>query len=181
MLENFLIVGKSADWLPRTEGGVTAGAGTQCSHGIKDAVFGHGSSMQSAGARESRQSEHKGLYLPFVPNGINYVDSQGLDVISFNFSGCIMAVYEFNGSRRVCHVSTGVGQDCKLEWDRIKGLSQNARQFLPHEGIELVPHYSGCYGLITACGNAYSVIVSMNLKSGSSKYLVADVKKMSLS
>ena len=39
--------------------------------------------------------QHK--FLPFVANGINWVATQGQDVISAPFSGCIMAAFTEGG------------------------------------------------------------------------------------
>jgi hypothetical protein len=39
-----------------------------------------------------------GKFLPFVANGTNYVESQGKDVISGKFTGCIMAAYVDKGA-----------------------------------------------------------------------------------
>ena len=75
-------------------------------------------------------------YLPFVKNGINWVESEGVDVISYNFTGCIMAVFTYQGIRRVYHVSTGVGQDCKAERERIKSVSTNVFEFRPSDFID---------------------------------------------
>lgn len=112
MLEKKLQKGMTANWLPTAEAGV-AGTGTEMSAGCVD-VDG-------------------GIYLPFAANGINYTESQGKDVISFNFTGCIMAAYTTPaGSRRVGHVSTGGGQDCLGEWARIKAASSQVLAFKPH-------------------------------------------------
>jgi len=113
MLEAKLGKGMAANWLPTKEAG-TAGTGKELSQGSEEVLGG------------------SGIYLPFAANGINYVESQGKDVISYNFTGCIMAAYTKGGTRRVCHVSTGDGQDCKAEWDSIKGQSSDIVAFKPH-------------------------------------------------
>ena len=94
------------------------------------------------------QTEYK--YLPFVPNGINTTPMQGLDVVSSNFTGCIMATYEKDGVRYVCHVSTGDNQDCKAEWTRLKAGYRNVLEFRPSDFIETNGQpFVACYGLIT--------------------------------
>ena len=150
MLEKYLAKGMAASWLPTHEGGQN-GTGAEISVGTKEVKGG------------------EGIYLPFVPNGINYVETQGKDVISFNFSGCIMAAYTVNGSRRVCHVSTGSQQDCKAAWENIKKGAKDVKEFRPHEHIDTdtlqkVGSYKGCYGLITAEGKCYAITVSGDAK-----------------
>lgn len=159
MLEKKLQKGMTANWLPTAEAGV-AGTGTEMSAGCVD-VDG-------------------GIYLPFAANGINYTESQGKDVISFNFTGCIMATYTTpGGSRRVCHVSTGNGQDCLGEWARIKGASNQVLAFKPHlfadvAAIAQAQQGFYCYGLITATGDCYSIAVGGQVRDspGKKKMLV---------
>jgi len=140
MLEQYTKQGMFASWLPTAEGG-TAGTGTELSKGIVEV-----------------KGDHK--YLPFVPNGINFVATTGKDVISYNFTGCTMATYVHNGVRKVCHVSTGKGQDCKAEWDRIKGESTNVKEFKPSDYIKTKGlAFAGCYGIITSDDKCYSVTV----------------------
>ena len=143
MLEKSLAKGMSASWLPRTEGG-QGGTGKELSVGTKSV------------------KDDQGIYLPFVANGINYVESNGKDVISFNFTGCIMAVYTVGGTRRVCHVSTGDGQDCKVEWASVAAAASDVKSFKPHEHIDLDPGltFTGCYGLITADNKFFSITVT---------------------
>lgn len=145
MLEKHLQTGMAANWLPTSEGG-KGGTGKELSDGV------------------IHVRDNTALYLPFVANGINYVDSQGKDVISYNFTGCIMATYTVGGARRVCHVSTGGGQDCKAEWDRIKRSATGVIAFRPDLGADIAQlgklgQAFNCYGLITATGECYSVMV----------------------
>jgi len=145
MLETLTGRGKDASWLPVAEG-KSGGTGKECSIGV-ESLQGH-------------------LYLPFVKNGINYVESQGKDVISYNFTGCIMAAYTpTGGSRRVCHVSTGANQDCKAEWERIKKNSKDVIEIKPSDFIDVKlfagtgNSLKGCYGIITADGRCFAVVV----------------------
>lgn len=159
MLEQIAKPGMDASWLPTAEGGST-GAGKECSQGVVE-VKG-------------------GKYLPFVANGINYAESSGKDVISFNFTGCIMAAYVTKGgSRRVCHVSTGSKQDCKPEWDRIKKDSKNVVEFKPSDAIDPKKlsglAFKGCYGIITADDKCFAVVVAAD-KGG--KPVIVDQKKL---
>jgi len=147
MLETTLHVGAPC-WLPTDEAG-GEGAGGLCSLGIKEGIH---------------NGNHK--YLPFAKNGINWVASQGQDVISYNFSGCIMAAFTYQGVARVCHVSTGAGQDCKARWDEIKGQSANVFEFRPSDFIETNGGaLAGCYGLVTSDLRTY-VITTVRPKLG---------------
>ena len=157
MLETVLTVGSSAAWLPTAES--KAGAGTLCQNDYKPGIY-----------------NKKGKYLPFAPNGINYVASAGEDVISGKFTGCIMAVFVHKGERRVCHVSTGKGQDCKAKWQEIKAASANVVEFKPSDFIDTGGRaLVGCYGLITADGKNYSITVVSNKGAN----VVASIKKVS--
>ena len=154
MLEKKLQKGMTANWLPTNEGSV-AGAGKELSTGAIDV--------------------EGGIYLPFVANGINYVESQGKDVLSYNFTGCIMATYTTaGGSRRVCHVSTGSGQDCLGEWATIKGGARNVLAFKPHlfadiQAMQKTGQAFSCFGLITATGDCYSIAVGGTVRDSPGK------------
>ncbi len=77
------------------------------------------------------------LLLPRVGNGINYTDTAGRDVLSGPFTGCIMAIYKRDGTRRVCHVAT---PECREAWERVRGEAQVIKEFKPSDllptGIE---------------------------------------------
>ena len=121
--------------------------------------------------------QHK--FLPFVANGINWCPTQGQDVISAHFSGCIMAVYQDGGANKVCHISTGADfGDCKGAWQAIKARSKNVFEFRPSDFIEDTPH-SKCYGLITADLQMFTVLVGsqrVNLDAEGSKKALPDEK-----
>ncbi|MCA1764263.1 MAG: hypothetical protein ABR574_13685 [Cryomorphaceae bacterium] len=141
MIERTLAEGSSPGWLPTREAGQN-GSGTLCQLGILPGL------------------RYGAKYLPFAKNGINWVESTGVDVISYNFTGCLMASFTYEGVRRVCHVSTGTGQDCKEEWERIKSLSTNVFEFRPSDFIDTKgASLNGCYGLITADLRTYSITV----------------------
>jgi len=150
MLEKYLQKGMAAGWLPTHEGGQT-GTGGELSVGTKEVKGG------------------EGIYLPFVANGINYVESQGKDVVSYNFTGCVMAAYTVGGSRRVCHVSTGDGQNCRPAWEQIQKGAKDVIEFQPHKAMDVkalqqVGAKAGCYGLITAEGKCYAATVAADGK-----------------
>ncbi|MEL6110039.1 MAG: hypothetical protein AAFU85_28845 [Planctomycetota bacterium] len=142
-IENLLNVGDPCPF-PTAEGEAT-GAGTQCNHGVQDESL----------------SGQRYWYLPFVPNGINYVNAQGRDVVSYNFTGCLMVAYSFGGSQRVAHVSTGKGQDCLGSWADVKAQSKNVFEFRPSDFIDTGGGaFGGCYGIITSDLKTYAVTVT---------------------
>ena len=143
MIETILTPGSSADWLPIDE--ADGGGGKLCSRGVQTATAPGGGKYK---------------YLPFAANAINSVAQEGLDVISFNFTGCLMAVFNNKGTKLVCHVSTGNGQDCKAEWGTIKKGSINVFEFRPSDFIETKGGaFFGCYGVITSDLRTFAVTV----------------------
>jgi hypothetical protein len=92
----------------------TGGSGVECNKGVEEKTIGSAPF----------------LLLPWVGNGINYTESMGKDVLSGPFTGCIMAVYKRNGSRRVCHVAT---PECKDAWAKIKDETEVVKEFKPSD------------------------------------------------
>lgn len=136
-----LKVGESPGWLPTHEAG-QHGSGTLCQIGITNAKY--------YGAK----------YVPFVKNGINWIEQGEYDVISYNFTGCLMAAFTFEKKKRICHVSTGEGQDCLPEWRKIKAKSVNVFEFRPSDFIDAKGGaFNGCYGLITRSLQVYSITI----------------------
>ena len=145
MLEKLLTVGAPSPLLVTPS--LIGGAGTVCTRDVQ---------TRTVGAVTYK-------HLPFVVNGINSVDAGGLDVVSYNFSGCIMAVYKQGGALRVCHVSTGDGQDCKDEWNRIKAASTSVFEFKPSDFCETGgAALLGVYGLVTADLQTWAITVVQN-------------------
>lgn len=70
--------------------------------------------------------------LPWVNEAINYVESEGSDVLSGPFTGCFMALYKRGGTRRVAHVHT---PECRDLWARIKQEAgvEFVKEFQPHD------------------------------------------------
>jgi hypothetical protein len=140
MLEDLIRVG-APSFLPDAKL-IVGGTGGFCSQGVIDGFL---------------KGQNK--YLPFVANGINSVATQGQDVVSGPFSGCVMAAYTEGGARKVCHVSTGADYgDCKPAWDTAKAGYANVVEFKPSDYIGKTP-YKYCYGLITANGGKYVILV----------------------
>jgi hypothetical protein len=159
MLENLLRVGAPSPLLvtPSSIGG----AGTVCSRDVQVAALGN--------------ATYK--HLPFIINGINSVDAAGLDVVSDNFSDCIMAVYKVGGVFRVCHVSTGDGRDCRDEWGRIKAGASEVLEFRPSDYVETGgAALLGVYGLVTADLQAWAITVVQNPAAGAGPRISAITK-----
>lgn len=130
-------------------------------------IAGGNGGLCSQGVISVLNGRHK--FLPYVANGINSVAMDGQDVISANFSGCIMAVYRDGGITKVCHISTGTGYgDCKAAWDKLKAGYSGVKEFKPSDYIFNTPHLR-CYGLINSNMEMYTVLVQQhqaNLPSG---------------
>jgi hypothetical protein len=92
-------------------------------------------------------------FLPYAQGAINYCESMGCNVISAYFSGCIMARYKVGGVWRVCHVSTGGPNDCKVQWDEIKGRATDVTEFKPHELVR----NDKILGLIATDGSRFAI------------------------
>lgn len=64
--------------------------------------------------------------LPYVAGAINYIQMQGRETISGEFTGCSMAIYNFDGTTRICHVDTAktsVGPAPSIKtWKQIKSI-----------------------------------------------------------
>ena len=54
------------------------------------------------------------VFIPHVPGMVNFYEPLGNeDVMSGNFTGCVMATYKVNDKRRIGHVHTGPGGCCR--------------------------------------------------------------------
>lgn len=109
----------------------------------------------------------KAIFLPYMKNGINHVDTQGLDVVSGPFSGCLMGLYYGGGGRRVCHVATGSDGDCHDLWTQMKGTLgvTVAQEFTPHAVTidDVMSKIQGSFyfvGGITADGKLYTFFLT---------------------
>ena len=112
--------------------------------------FGFGSKIK----RTSVEVEFQ--FLPYAQGAINYCESQGRDVVSAYFSGCIYARYTRAGAVRVCHVSTGGPDDCKDKWEQIKAEGEvgDVTEFKPHNKVK---DGDKILGLITSTGDRYAI------------------------
>lgn len=129
-------------------------------------------------------------FLPHTPGGVNYYETTG-DVLSGNFTGCIMSTYEFLGKRRVAHVHTGddAGPNtcCKdFMKDCLADNSYNSvKNFKPFDGnrdfakvakIAASSQYgaNGCvtFGLVTSNNSIFSIYTK---KIGAHEFLVDSV------
>ena len=135
---------------------------------------GGGGKICSRGAKKVTNGSMNYKYLPFSVNAINSVAMEGVDVISYNFTGCLMAAFKEGGTFKVCHVSTGAGQDCKAEWEKLKKGFTNVFEFRPSDFIETKGGaFAGCYGLITSDLRTYAITVVQ--ASGSNQRTIAAI------
>ncbi len=107
---------------------------------------------------ERSKHNHDWGYIPFLPNAVNCInaDFDDRDILSFNFTGCLMVVWlEVRGSNRdifVGHVSTGDFGDCKDIWDGMKTDVKRWYEFKPSLALKDFPpgvYNGGCYGAIS--------------------------------
>ncbi|MEL6635674.1 MAG: hypothetical protein AAFW73_15500 [Bacteroidota bacterium] len=154
MLETLLRPGQSANDLPKHEAG-GVGSGSLCQIGVNGQLY------------------HGAQYLPFAPNGINWIAQNGLDVLSYNFTGCIMAVFDHEGTRKVAHISTGPSQDCKIAWDELKKSCSNVLEFRPSDFVDNQGKtFVGCYGLITSDLQTYAITTVQDR----GQYVISSIK-----
>lgn len=116
------------------------------------------------GQFEADNKQHRNfIWLPWVKNSINYTESNGKDVLSGAFTGCIMVLYKYAGVRRVGHISL---PDAKDAWNALMADPQMEvlAGFKPHENnadgaLDVVGDDSvlKIYGLITNDGRLYSI------------------------
>ncbi len=105
-----------------------------------------------------------GVYLPYRPNGINYVAQQGRDVISSQFTGCYMVKYTVGGATRIAHVAT---PECKDAWAAMKARAdvKVLAEFKPSDHVDVALLYGGSsdiakgevLGIITGSGYCIAV------------------------
>lgn len=133
MIQNLIREGAPSPF-PTIRDAGQRGNGGLCSHGVR--------TVQSSGGPYK--------FLPFAASGINWCDPQGMDVVSFPFTGCLMAVFTHNGVRKVAHISTGQGQDCLPQWQQVKAQSTQVFVFRPSDHIDTRGGVLfGCYGIVT--------------------------------
>ena len=74
--------------------------------------------------------EHRINILPYVAGAISYVEMNGRETISGQFTGCTMAIYNADGKTRVNHVDTALPSTgeapSKVRWAQMK-----------HNGLEI--------------------------------------------
>jgi hypothetical protein len=161
MIESMLKKGQSPGWLPRHEA-IGNPSGDLCQLNIIPNKLYYGAK-----------------YIPFADGGINWIQQDGHDVISYNFTGCLMAQYNDDGVQKVCHVSTGLGKtDCKKKWNERKKNFSYVKEYRPSDFIPkdmggLI--FAGCYGVITTSGTGYAIIIGSNKAM---EYTIVDIKMM---
>lgn len=102
-------------------------------------------------------------YIPYMVNGINSCSIQpGWEVLSYNFTGCLFVVWEYQGIFFAGHVSTGTGQDCKPRWIAARGGFTRFAEFRPSDYV--VPRQGviikDIYGLVSLRNNNNNICFS---------------------
>jgi hypothetical protein len=129
-----------------------------------------------------------GIFLPYCPNGINYVIPNGNDVISAKFTGCWMAKYTIGGGARVAHVAT---PECNAAWNALQGQPgfQMLAAFKPADYIDygkikqvadkLGSSGGEIIGIITGDNKCYAIGTVKQTIGGSVSTTVVSMKKVS--
>jgi hypothetical protein len=185
MLENKLTVGTLIDGLNTATGRGSVLAG-EVSYDVRSYSCGDAASPKAAevlGAKVLPVSEGDGangfVFLPWVEDAVNYTQSQGKDVLSGPFTGCLMTAYTRGGSRRIGHVST---PSCNALWDLMKKDSEVKviAEFKPSDAkfdSKSITNGLAVFGLVTADGRCYSVVCDRD-RMKASWYKVVSVVKM---
>ncbi len=182
MLEKKFAVGTRIDNLksPAAQGSTLPG---EVSYGIRSYTCGAAAALKRFHASHIALTDGGAgadsfIFLPWVEDAVNYVESQGRDVLSGPFTGCIMAAYMRNGSRRIGHVST---PGCNALWAGMKNESEVSVQaeFKPANAdfdFKSIKSNLKIYGLITADDQCYSVVCDLHNTKGSHR--IVKVVKM---
>lgn len=184
MLENKLRVGVFIDNLKPGGSGKGNGALKEVSLDVKGYACGSSAKAQELLGEKVLHLTEGGndfLFLPWVGDALNYVESQGKDVLSGPFTGCVMTAYTRNGSRRVGHVAT---PGCNELWMAMKkeGTVKVLSEFKPTDVITgatagtLTKGGPSWFGLITADDKCYSMLCDYDSQAKS--YKVVAVSKV---
>ena len=95
----------------------------------------------------------------YVPNKISiYPIYSYEDALSFNFSGCYMATFKYEGRKFVAHIAMDWNKDIVNYWNLIvqRGIIRDCILFNPTEPFQNLKHK--CYwGLITSDGECFII------------------------
>lgn len=102
--------------------------------------------------------------------------------ISFNFSGCSMACFNYNGKRYAAHIHIGDDKNCLKEWVRyISSICKNNENapnitnfvmFKPHININLFLELfnkiqdTNIVGYVDSCYNCYTIYMYLEVNDG---------------
>lgn len=119
------------------------------------------------------------------PNHIACVQCMNLDVLSFNFGGCLMATFTYNHNKYACHIHTdeNTDNDRMIDWQNFcvknRNLISNVKIFKPDSNLIGQNGTTEVWGLITKEGNCYSIGVSVGFDSRGKRYChLRVIKKM---
>lgn len=110
------------------------------------------------------KSHRNFIWLPWANGGINYVESNGKDVLSGPFSGCYMIRYKHaNGAWRVAHVDMPKG---RAAWEQMAGengfvIDCGFKPFRATTARKIAETaYEKTFGLVTGNGQCYRIVAS---------------------
>ena len=153
MIEKAFAKGASIDGAEVLFQQIPAGTGVELSQGAIALTFNW---TKKRILKADKTVTGDGIFVPYCPNGINYVVPNGNDVISAKFTGCWMAKYSVGGGVRVAHVAT---PECNAAWAALQGQPgfQMIAAFKPADHI----NHAGVTKLATKLGNAGGEIIGI--------------------
>jgi hypothetical protein len=94
------------------------------------------------------QGHRNFIWLPFRPGLITEVQSDGVDVLSGPFSGCLMVTYRKNGKQYVAHLGTGEKGspetlNVKAAWQQFVGSDEVEVDGWKYASVLRIDHGSG--------------------------------------
>ena len=127
------------------------------------------------------------VFIPHVPNMVNFYEPlQNEDIMSANFTGCVMSTYKVNDKRRIGHVHTGEGISCRpaMKNEIETGGLTIIKTFKPYddEDVALYKKYSPkftnftTFGVVTAKNEQFSIFTKKPT-AHSNEYTVIKVKE----
>lgn len=127
------------------------------------------------------------VFIPHVPGMVNFYEPlQNEDIMSGDFTGCVMSTYKVNDKRRIGHVHTGGDTGCRLAMKHAieTGLTL-IKAFKPYDDGEDFALYKensrhSCnfrtFGVVTAKNEQFSIF-TMKPTPASNEYTVIKVKE----
>lgn len=122
----------------------------------KQGFFGTTERLSAPGSNAGKNHRNY-IWIPWMPEAVNYTEQQGKDVMSGPFSGCYMIRYRIaGGGWRVAHVHTPGAIDAWNTHANTNGFEIGSG-FKPYLRRESESNHDKTYGIITDDGNCYRV------------------------